>query len=126
MSFFFAGGMVWVESETGPGRVSSTAADLLKWDKALYKNKLIKQSTLQDAFTPMKLNDGSFSNYGFGWSLRTDSVLGRIVSHNGDNPGYKTQIIRFIEKRKTIILLNNNAHANFTGILRQLEAIIKE
>jgi hypothetical protein len=54
-----------------------------------------------------------------------DSAFGKIVSHNGDNPGYKTQIIRYIDKKKTIILLNNNAHANFTAILRQLEAIIK-
>ena len=117
---------IWLGNRKGPGRISSTASDLLKWDKALYTGKLIKQSTLQEAFTPMKLNDGSFSNYGFGWSLRTDSVLGKVVSHNGDNPGYKTQIIRYIDKKKTIILLNNNAHANFTGILRQLEATINE
>jgi CubicO group peptidase (beta-lactamase class C family) len=116
---------IWLGNRKGPGRISSTAADLLKWDKALYTEKLIKQSTLQDAFTPMKLNNGSFSNYGFGWSLRTDSTLGKIVSHNGDNPGYKTQIIRYIDKRKTLILLNNNAYANFTAILRQLEAMIK-
>ena len=117
---------IWLGNRKGPGRISSTASDLLKWDRALYTNKLIKQSTLQEAFTPMKLNNGSFSNYGFGWSLSTDPVFGKIVSHNGDNPGYKTQIIRFIEKRKTIILLNNNAHANFTGILKQLEVIMKE
>ena len=117
---------IWLGNRKGPGRISSTSSDLLKWDMALYSNKLIKQSTLQEAFTPMKLNDGSFSHYGFGWSLRTDSVCGKIVSHNGDNPGYKTQIIRFIEKRKTIILLNNNAHDNFNGILRQLEAIIRK
>jgi len=117
---------IWLGNRKGPGRISSTASDLLKWDKAMYTEKLIKQSTLQEAFTPMKLNDGSFSNYGFGWSLQTDSILGKVVSHNGDNPGYKTHIIRFIEKRKTIILLNNNAHTNFIGILRQLEAITKE
>jgi CubicO group peptidase (beta-lactamase class C family) len=117
---------IWLGNRKGPGRISSTATDLLKWDNALYTEKLIKQTTLQEAFTPMKLNDGSFSNYGFGWTLRTDSVFGKIVSHNGDNPGYKTQIIRFIDKGKTIILLNNNAHSNFTAILRRLEAIIKE
>ncbi|HET6766440.1 MAG TPA: hypothetical protein VFH08_03540, partial [Chitinophagaceae bacterium] len=77
-------------------------------------------------FTPMKLNDGAFSNYGFGWSLKTDSVLGKIVSHTGDNPGYKTQIIRYIDKRKTIIVLNNNAHQNFSAIVRQLEAALRE
>jgi len=116
---------IWLGNRKGPGRISSTAADLLRWDKALYTGKLVKQTTLQNAFTPMKLNDGSLSNYGFGWSLRSDSALGKIVSHNGDNPGYKTQIIRYIDKKKTIILLNNNAHPDFAFIIRQLEAMIK-
>jgi CubicO group peptidase (beta-lactamase class C family) len=117
---------IWLGNRKGPGRISSTAADLLKWDKALYTEKLIKQSTLREAFTPMKLNDGSLSDYGFGWSLRTDSTLGKIVSHNGDNPGYKTQIIRYTDKKKTIILLNNNAHSNFDTLLKQLEAAIRD
>jgi len=116
---------IWLGNRKGPGRISSTATDLLKWDKALYTEKLIKQSTLQDAFTPMKLNNGNFSNYGFGWELRNDPSFGKIVQHNGDNPGYKTQIIRYIDKQKTIILLNNNAHANFGAILKQLEEAIK-
>ena len=74
----------------------------------------------------MKLNNGSVSNYGFGWSLRTDSTLGNIVSHNGDNPGYKTQIIRYIDKKKTIIVLNNNAHKDFNLIARKFEEIIRD
>ena len=116
---------IWLGYRKGPGRISSTAGDLLKWDKALYTEKLIKQSTLQEAFSPMKLSDGSFSNYGFGWELRNDPVLGKMVQHNGDNPGYKTQIIRFIDKKKTIIILNNNALENFNTIIKQLEALLK-
>jgi len=116
---------IWLGNRKGPGRISSTATDLLKWDKALYTNKLIQQSTLMEAFTPMKLNDGSFSNYGFGWTLRTDSAFGKVVSHTGDNPGYKTQIIRYIDKKKTIILLNNNAGEKFSFIIKQLEEAIK-
>jgi CubicO group peptidase (beta-lactamase class C family) len=115
---------IWLGNRKGPGRISSNVDDLLKWDKALYTTKLIKQSTLQEAFTPMKLNDGSFSNYGFGWSLRTDSTSGKIVQHNGDNPGYKTEIIRYIGKRKTIIVLNNNAHRNFSSIVKQIEMVL--
>ncbi len=115
---------IWLGNRKGPGRISSTAADLLKWDKALYTEKLIKQSTLQEAFTPMRLNDGSFSNYGFGWELRNDPSFGKIVQHNGDNPGYKTQIIRYIDKRKTIILLNNNAYGNLSSLLKQLEEML--
>lgn len=117
---------IWLGNRKGPGRISSTAADLLKWDQALYTAKLVKQSTLQEAFTPMKLTDGSLSNYGFGWSLKTDSVSGKIVLHNGDNPGYKTEIIRYIDKKKTIIVLNNNAHQNFSSIVKQLEAALRE
>ena len=78
-----------------------------------------------EAFTPMKLNDGSLSNYGFGWSLRPDPGTGKIVSHTGDNPGYKTQIIRFIDKQKTIILLCNNAHENFGTLIRTTETYLK-
>ena len=115
---------IWLGNRKGPGRISSTAADLLKWDKALYTEKLIRQSTLQEAFTPMKLNDGSLSNYGFGWELRSDPSFGKIVQHNGDNPGYKTQIIRYIDKRKTIILLNNNAYGNLSSLLKQLEEML--
>ncbi len=116
---------IWLGNRKGPGRISSTTTDLLKWDQALYSEKLITQSTLQEAFTPMKLNDGSLSNYGFGWMLKTDSTMGRVVYHTGDNPGYKTQIIRFIDKNKTIILLNNNAHANFEIIIKSIEDHLK-
>ena len=117
---------IWLGNRKGPGRISATAADLLNWDKALYTDKLVKQSTLVEAFTPMKLNDGSFSNYGFGWTLRTDSTFGKIVSHTGDNPGYKTQIIRYIDKRKTIILLNNNSHPAFSSLIKQAEALLND
>ena len=116
---------IWLGNRKGPGRISSTVTDLLKWDNALYTEKLIKQSTLQEAFSLMKLKDGSFSNYGFGWELRTDSVFGKIVFHTGDNPGYKTEIIRYIDKKKTIIILNNNALENFNTIIKQLEALLK-
>ncbi len=116
---------IWLGNRKGPGRTSSTAADLLKWDQALYTNKLVPQSTLQEAFTPMKLNDGSLSNYGFGWSISRDSAMGRVVSHTGDNPGYKTQIIRYIDKNKTIILLNNNAHTGFEKIIKDVAAFLK-
>jgi CubicO group peptidase (beta-lactamase class C family) len=48
---------IWLGNRKGPGRISSTAADLLKWDQALYTQQLIKQSTLDEAFTPAELNN---------------------------------------------------------------------
>ncbi len=115
---------IWLGNRKGPGRVSSTAADLLKWDQALYTNKLVTQASLREAFSPMKLNDGSFSDYGFGWMLKSDSAWGKIVYHTGDNPGYKTQIIRYIDKNKTVILLNNNASGKIEQIIAGIVEIL--
>jgi hypothetical protein len=43
---------VWLGNRKGPGRVSSTASYLLKWDQALYTEKLVSQKTIEEAFTP--------------------------------------------------------------------------
>ncbi|MCS5491279.1 serine hydrolase domain-containing protein [Algoriphagus limi] len=101
---------VWLGNRKGPGRVSSTAQDLLIWDQVLYGEKLISQKTLQEAFEPYRLNDGTRSYYGFGWDIEPKSPFEKMVMHTGDNPGYKTIIVRFIEENKTIIVLNNNYH----------------
>lgn len=108
---------VWLGNRKGPGRVSSTAEDLLKWDQALYTDKLVKQTTLVEAFSPFRLNDGTRSYYGFGWEVEPKSPFGRMVSHTGDNPGYQTIIVRYIEENKTIIILNNNAHEDMIKLV---------
>lgn len=115
---------IWLGNRKGPGRISSTATDLLKWDRALYSGKLISQSRLKEAFTPYTLNNDSISKYGFGWTLEEGKDGEKIVWHNGDNPGYKTIIIRFIDEDKTIIILCNNAHTKFADIGRSIKDFI--
>ena len=117
---------VWLGNRKGPGRVSSTAQDLLIWDQALYSGTLISKETLDLAFSPQILNDGSLSNYGFGWDLSEDPDFGRIVSHTGDNPGYKTLIMRFIDQNKTLILLNNNAHQAKDELIKGVVEALKD
>lgn len=114
---------IWLGNRKGPGRISSTAEDLLKWDKALYTEKLVKQSTLQQAFQPMQLKDSSFSDYGFGWGLRETPGGSRAVIHTGSNPGYSTVIIRYPAENKTIIILSNNASPT-ADIFLQTERVL--
>ncbi|HEX8331459.1 MAG TPA: serine hydrolase domain-containing protein [Segetibacter sp.] len=113
---------IWLGNRTGPGRVSSTTTDLLKWDQALYTNKLVKQSTLQEAFLQMKLINDSVSNYGLGWMLETDSTLGKTVYHTGSNPGYRNRFIRYVDSRRTIILFSNNAYEKLIAIARLINS----
>jgi CubicO group peptidase (beta-lactamase class C family) len=113
---------IWLGNRKGPGRVSSTVKDILKWDQALYTNELISQTTLADAFLPMILKNGAISNYGFGWELKPAE---NIVWHNGDNPGYKTIIIRFLKTNKTLIILCNNATDEFENLVAGLRNCIQ-
>ena len=115
---------IWLGNRKGPGRVSSTAGDLLKWDQALYTAKLVRQSTLQEAFQPMKLNDGTYSHYGFGWALRERPGGERVVFHTGDNPGYATRIVRYPDLNKTIIILSNNATPTGELVLKAEDVLL--
>lgn len=114
---------IWLGNRKGPGRISSTAQDLLKWDQALYTSKLVSQQTLEEAFTPMKLPDGNSTYYGFGWMI-PNNPSGRLVWHNGDNPGYRTQIMRFLDRQHTLIVLSNTAPGEFNNIIKSARALI--
>ncbi|MDZ4713832.1 MAG: serine hydrolase [Cytophagales bacterium] len=91
----------------GDGNIYASAEDLLKWDQALYTEKLVKQKTLKEAFTPVTLNDGTTYPYGFGWGIALD---GKAVQHTGSWVGFRTFIHRNIERNQTLILLSNGTN----------------
>jgi len=117
---------IWLGARKGPGRISSTTSDLLKWDIALYTEKIISDPAKKELFAPARLNDGTMSTYGFGWVIRKDSTLGNVVLHTGDNPGYKTEIIRYLDQHKTVIVLCNNANEKFDFLINKIEGVLKE
>jgi CubicO group peptidase (beta-lactamase class C family) len=108
---------IWLGNRKGPGRISSTAQDLLKWDNAIRNYQLVSKETMQEAYTPMKLNDGKNSNYGFGLELVYKNNDLQMVWHNGDNPGYKTLIMRDLLYHKTLIVLTNNDAVDMNAII---------
>lgn len=113
---------LWLGNRKGPGRVSGTAADLLRWDRALRSPDFLDSVLLREAFNPVVLNDGSTFPYGFGWDIVAQGAQ-KIVKHNGDNPGYKTQIIRLLSVDKVAILLCNNYHPAFEGLVKAIEGM---
>ena len=116
--------IVWLGNRKGPGRISSTASDLLRWDRALYSEKLVKKEILQQALAPPRLTNDSISNYGFGWMLRSNPSLGKVVYHTGSNPGFNTIIVRYIDTDKTVILLCNNAYSKFKKITSAIDSLV--
>ena len=106
----------------GDGNVNTSVEDMYKWDQALYTDRLVKQSTLAEAFTSTKLNNGALSDYGFGWGIET--WLGRrAVSHGGAWAGFRTYIMRFPEERFSIIVLSNAANFNPGAAARRIAGV---
>ena len=100
----------------GASGLFSTVDDLLKWDQALYSNRLISAASFEQMIA-----DAS-NEYGFGWEMRT--WLGRRqIGHAGSGGGFSNLMGRFIDDRLTVIVLSNSDEANANATARDLAAI---
>lgn len=108
----------------GDGTVNSTIIDLLKWDRALYKNTLISKKSREKIFTNGTLIDNKTIDYGFGWGLEQNKMFGNITKHSGSWPGYRTYIERHIDNDKTIIFLENNDNSNTVNPVNEVRDIL--
>lgn len=108
----------WVSpslNSTADGNLYLTVLDLAKWDAALYTEKLLKRSRLDEMWTPVKLADGRTESYGYGWSLV--NVNGhRVIEHGGAWQGFTAHISRYVEDKLTVIVLANLARAGTSEI----------
>lgn len=109
--------LIRLDGVWGDGNVYSSVEDLLIWEQALLTEKLIKKATLQDAFKPAKLNDGSFSWYGFGWGLDKDGLK---VSHTGGWVGFQTIIERHLAQKWTFIALTSSEDGTAIRVAQQI------
>ncbi|HSK71400.1 MAG TPA: serine hydrolase domain-containing protein [Pyrinomonadaceae bacterium] len=92
------------------GCILSTVEDLAKWDAALYGEKLLKKSSLEQMWTPAKTINGAMPSFdhGFGWFI--ENYRGqRDIHHSGGTLGFSSVIHRFVDDKLTIIILTNHA-----------------
>lgn len=84
----------------GDGGVYSSIDDLAKWDAALYDSKYAI------AFTPRTPTDDPNVHYGYGWRIGTHRGE-RMVWHSGETRGFRNVLIRFPDRRLTVVVLTN-------------------
>lgn len=97
---------------TADGSLYFSVVDLAKWDAALYTENLLKKSSLDLMWTPVKLKNGqpNKGHYGFGWFI--DERNGhRCIHHDGAWQGFETAIDRYIDDQLTVVALTNLAGA---------------
>jgi CubicO group peptidase (beta-lactamase class C family) len=103
------------EEMMGPfsaGGLYSTAGDLLKFDRALRGEAILKKATLDKAFTPRvkaafppPFNDPN-AHYGYGWLV--SNVAGhRSIGHGGWVSGFVTDFTRYPDDDMVLIVLGN-------------------
>jgi CubicO group peptidase (beta-lactamase class C family) len=98
---------------TADGSLYFSILDLAKWDAALYTEKLLKRSSLEQMWTVVKLNNGkpNSGGYGFGWDI--ENLHGhRVIGHGGTWQGFRTHIYRYVDDKLTVVVLANLAEAD--------------
>ena len=90
----------------GCGDLLSTAQDLNKWNEALLAGKLIRAATLERAYTPYRLADGTFSSYGYGWFIDREGDK-KCIHHEGQTSGFITLEKYFPAEEMYIAILTN-------------------
>jgi CubicO group peptidase (beta-lactamase class C family) len=102
---------------TGFGDYVSTTHDLLKYAEVYYSGSFLRRQIINEAFTPVKLNNGQNNpgNFGLGWEIEQDTTFGKIVYHSGAATGLSCVLLRNISKHQTIIVFDNT-HYNANEI----------
>jgi CubicO group peptidase (beta-lactamase class C family) len=103
------------------GALYSTVEDLLKWDQALYTERLLPNAAKEIMWTPVK--DG----YAYGWTIGQPepALFGgyKRIAHGGGINGFSSVIVRLPDPNLTFIVLANNDTANASAVGRDLAAI---
>jgi CubicO group peptidase (beta-lactamase class C family) len=89
------------------GALASNVEDMFKWHQALYAYQLVKKELLDKAFTPFKLADGSFSNYGYGWFIKYLQGS-KTIEHSGGVDGFQSDEVHFPKEDVFVAMLYNS------------------
>ena len=92
------------------GGLISNVDDLARWDRAISDGKLLAPRSWERVFTAAKLEDGSSTHYGFGWTIGQWQGH-RMLSHGGAIPGFSAAIVRLPEDRALAVVLCNSLPA---------------
>jgi CubicO group peptidase (beta-lactamase class C family) len=117
----------WVapsSNSTADGSLYFTILDLAKWDAALYTEKVLKESSKRQVWTPASLSDGKPNRPGdgFGWFVESQNGH-RVVEHDGRWQGFSMQISRYLDDGLTVVILTNQGNCDPHRIADEVAAV---
>ena len=88
----------------GDGGIYSNIEDLARWDAAWYDGRLFDDATRAQALgrQVQVASEPEATWYGFGWRVADGRQW-----HNGESIGFRNSLVRWPERRLTVVLLSN-------------------
>ena len=104
------------------GSLLSTVDDLSTWYIAVMTDKIMTKASRKKAHSVFTLNDGSQTDYGFGWSI--GNIQGSpMISHNGGINGFLSAS-NYLANEKVFVAVLSNCLCNSPGdVAEKLAAI---
>ena len=97
------------------GGLASNVEDVFKWHQSLYAYKILKKTTLEKAFTPYLLKDGTATGYGYGWYITTTNGI-KSIGHGGAITGFLTNEAYYPNEDIYVVILCNCECAPMTEL----------
>jgi CubicO group peptidase (beta-lactamase class C family) len=103
----------------------SSAEDMARFEVAILNDKLIRRSTRDRMWTPLKTSDGSANTYalGWGWGKQNDNEVAG-VGHTGGQQGTSTAIVIAPDERAGVVVLMNMEGQEAGDLAREILNII--
>jgi CubicO group peptidase (beta-lactamase class C family) len=105
----------------GNGGILSTTRDMFRWHLALTGTTLLSEAAKAKLFRPW-VDEGGGSHYGYGWSIE-DTPFGRLVTHNGGNPYFFADFLRYTDSGVTVYYATNSRDRAMRRLGRPLAQI---
>ena len=104
------------------GNIISTPSDLLKWNNAVFSGKLISKKSLELATSPVTLNSGEKTYYGYGWFIKNVNG-GTSIEHSGRISGFRANALYMPQQDIFVVVLTNCSCFPLDGLTTEIAAI---
>jgi CubicO group peptidase (beta-lactamase class C family) len=106
----------YFDNVVGDKGIYSTVDDLYKWYDGLVNCKILKQETLDLAWTPRSLEKKGIRNYGYGFRMMCYNDSEKVIYHNGWWNSYNSLFYINPKFKYVIIVLGNKYNSDIYDI----------
>jgi CubicO group peptidase (beta-lactamase class C family) len=97
----------FLDGPVGDKGIYSTLHDMVLYDNALRKGRLLTKASLDSSYTGYNKPVNGHFNYGYGWRLFEGDKGKKVVYHTGWWHGFRHIYVRDLDKKIVVVFLGN-------------------